>query len=166
MAKRAKKAVQKESAGSQTTTQKPGRPAGKRSASSFARLVAAERKRLEKLRIKVHARKTQIDRELSEIERDLAAMGTFVGGSGQSGRRASFGRPSSGMNGGRAGRGQRRQQVLDAIKSAPDGATRGEIIEKLGVKGDKALEQSISNALAALFKSKALKRENGRYRAA
>ena len=31
---------------------------------------------------------------------------------------------------------------------------------------EKSAQQSISNALSALFKSKAVKRENGRYRAA
>src|SRR3954451_1466575 len=158
MAKRAKKAVQTEG-----TTTKRSRPAGKRAASTFARLVAAERKRLQKLRDKVHARRTQIDRELADIDRDLRAMGTFVLSGGQSERRAS-GRGSS-SGGGRAGRGQRRQQVLDAIRSGSDGATRGEIIERLNARGDKALEQSISNALAALFKSKSVSRENGRYRA-
>jgi hypothetical protein len=125
----------------------------------------AERKRLQKLRDKVHARKTQIDRELTDIERDLQAMGSFVFSAGPSGRRSTRG-GSSAMSSGRAGRGQRRQQVLDAIKSSPDGATRGEVIEKLNVKGNKSLEQSISNALAALFKSKAVKRDDGRYRAA
>src|SRR4051794_19641208 len=160
MAKRAKKAVQTEG-----TTTKRSRPAGKRAASTFARLVAAERKRLQKLRDKVHARKTQIDRELADIERDLQAMGGFVSSSRQAGRRAAGG-TSSGGGGRRAGRGQRRQQVLDAIKSAAHGATRRDIIEKMGAKGDRALEQSISNVLAALFKSKAVNRENGRYRAA
>lgn len=128
--------------------------------SGFARLVNTERKRLQKLRDKVHARKVQVDRELAELERDLQAIGAFS----SSGR--SNGRSARASGGGRAGRGQRRQQVLDAIKSAAGGATRGEIIEKLNAKGDKALEQSISNALAALFKSKAVKREDGRYRAA
>jgi hypothetical protein len=130
--------------------------------SSFGRLVAAERKRLQKLRDKVHARKTQIDRELADIERDLQAMGSFVSSSSQSGRRASSRQSSSSSGGGRAGRGQRRQQVLDAIKSIGDGATRGNILERLGAKGDRAFEQSISNALAALFKSKSVSRQNGR----
>jgi hypothetical protein len=167
MAKRAKRAMQKttQNEGNGTITYKRGRPPGKRSASSFSRLVAAEHKRLQKLRDKVHARKTQIDRELVEIERDLQAMSTFVSSGGQSGRRTS-GRASSRGAGGRAGRGQRRQQVLHAIKSVADGATRGDIIERLNAKGDKALEQSISNALAALSKSKSVNRENGRYRAA
>src|SRR3954471_4510083 len=104
MPKRAKKAVQTEGAG---TTKKRGRPAGKRSTSSFARLVTAERKRLQKLRDKVHARRTQIDRELADVERGLQAMGSFVSGSGQSGRRAAGG-TSSGGGVRRAGRGQRR----------------------------------------------------------
>src|SRR5690242_613123 len=142
MAKRAKKAVQKETA-PETTITKRGRPAGKRLASSFARLVAAERKRLQKLRDKIRAQKTRIDRELSDIERDLQGMATFSLSTGQSGRLGSSGRGSSGSSGGRrAGRGQRRQQVLEVIKSGSDGATRGDIIERLNAKGDKALEQS------------------------
>jgi hypothetical protein len=147
-----------------STGAKRGRlPSSTKRGSTFARLVNTERKRLQKLRDKVHARKIAIDRELADLERDLQAMGAFVSSGKFMGRPASRG--SSG--GGRAGRGQRRQQVLNAIRSAAaGGATRGEIIEKLSAKGDKALEQSISNALAALFKSKAVKREDGRYRAA
>jgi hypothetical protein len=144
-----------------STGAKRGRPpSSAKRTSGFARLVNTERKRLQKLRDKVHARKVQIDRELAELERDLQAMGAFVLSSGRSTARAA--RASAGA---RAGRGQRRQQVLDTIKSAATGATRGEIIEKLSAKGDKSLEQSISNVLAALFKSKAVKREDGRYRA-
>ena len=147
----------------QSTATKRGRPPsfGSRG-SSFARLVTTERKRLQKLRDKVHARKIQIDRELADLERDLQAMGAFVSSGRFKGRPASSRRGG----GGRAGRGQRRQQVLDAIRSAAGGATRGEIIEKLSAKGDKALEHSMSIALAALFKAKAVKREDGRYRAA
>ena len=146
----------------QSTDVRRGRPpSSAKRGSSFTRLVTTERKRLQKLRDKVHARKIQIDRELADLERDLQAMGAFVSSSGRS-----TGRTARASGGGRAGRGQRRQQVLDAIKSAAGGATRGDIIEKLSAKGDRALEQSISNALAALFKSKTVKREDGRYRAA
>jgi hypothetical protein len=91
-------------------------------------------------------------------------MGSFMSSSSQSDRRAST-RHSTGSGSGRAGRGQRRQQVLGVIKSTAEGATRGDILERLGAKGDKALEQSVSNALAALFKSKSVSRENGRYHA-
>jgi hypothetical protein len=120
----------------------------------FARLVSQERKRLQKVHDSVLARKAAIDRELEAIQRDLTAMGSFFS---QSGKRAGF-RPE------RAGRGQRRQQVLDAIKSFADGATRGDIIKKLNA-AEKNAQQSISNSLNALFKSKAVKRENGRYHA-
>lgn len=159
MAKRAKKTVQTEQAG---TTKRRGRPAGQRSPSGFARLVATERKRLQKLFDKVSARKAEIDREFASIANELKAITSYF--TSASGR--SNGRSAPKISSGRAGRGQRRQQVLDAIRSSSDGATRGDIIEKLNAKGDKALEQSISNALAALFKSKAVKRENGRYHAA
>jgi len=159
MAKRAKKSVQKEA---ETTPKKRGRPAGKRSASGsgFSRLISSERKRLEKVLDKVRARKADIDREFETVSGELQKIASFFTGGGKGN-----GRSGSKVGSCRAGRGQRRQQVLDAITSSPQGATRGEIIEKMGVKGDKALEQSVSNALAALFKSKAVKREDGRYRA-
>src|SRR4051794_1390192 len=164
MAKRAKKAVQKDAAAAETTSKKRGRRAGKRSSSgsSFARIIASERKRLEKIINKIRIRKVDIDREFEAVSGELQKIASFFTGSGGK----SNGRSGSKVGSGRAGRGQRRQQVLDAITSSPEGATRGEIIEKMGVKGDKALEQSVSNALAALFKSKAVKREDGRYRAA
>src|SRR4051812_27433009 len=163
MAKRPKKAVQKEAA-TETPTKNRGRPAGKRSsASGFSRLVAAERKRVQKLYDKVAVRRADIEREFNSIASELQAITAYFTGSGGKGGN---GRSASRRSGGRAGRGQRRQQVLDAIKSSSDGATRGDVIEKLGAKGAKALEQSVSNALAALYKTKAVKRENGRYRAA
>src|SRR3954451_19737746 len=97
----------------QSTEVRRGRPPSSATggASSFTRLVNTERKRLQKLRDKVHARKVAIDRELADLERDLQAMGAFVSSGKFKGRPA-----STGSGGGRAGRGQRRQQVMDAIR--------------------------------------------------
>src|SRR4051812_6908519 len=63
----------------------------------------------------------------------------------------------------RAARGQRRKQVLDAIKEFPDGVTRGELIKYFGAKGDEPYERSISNALVNLSQTKLIKNENGKY---
>ncbi len=44
-----------------------------------------------------------------------------------------------------------------------NGLTRGQILEKMGLKGDKAGEMSVSNALTALTKSQQVSRRDGKY---
>jgi hypothetical protein len=44
--------------------------------------------------------------------------------------------------------------------------SRGEILEQMGLKGDKSGEMSVSNALTALTKSNQVLRDGGKYRAA
>jgi alkylation response protein AidB-like acyl-CoA dehydrogenase len=63
----------------------------------------------------------------------------------------------------RARRGERRQAVLDVVEQHPDGVTRGEILNLMGVKGNKSGEQSVSNALMALAKQTQLGRREGKY---
>ena len=58
-----------------------------------------------------------------------------------------------------------RQQVLNAIQDRPRCLSRADLLEKLGAKGDKSAEQSVSNALAALKKIKSISATNGTYRA-
>ena len=43
------------------------------------------------------------------------------------------------------------------------GLTRGEILEKMGLKGNKSGEMSVSNALTALAKSNQVRRDGGKY---
>src|SRR5437588_12483578 len=76
----------------------------------FARLVARERKRLEKVRDGILSRKAGIDRELENVQTELTAFGSFFS---TSARNVRFPRR-------RARRGEKRQQVLDAIKSFSD----------------------------------------------
>jgi hypothetical protein len=63
-------------------------------------------------------------------------------------------------------RGSKRDGIMQIIKENPGGLTRGEILEKMGIKGQKAGEMSVSNALTALTKSNQVKREGGKYLAA
>ena len=58
----------------------------------------------------------------------------------------------------------KRSEVIHLVASFPEGATRAELIEKLQIKGDKAAEQSLSNALAALKKGGQIDQlSDGRY---
>jgi hypothetical protein len=54
-------------------------------------------------------------------------------------------------------------RVIDLVEANPDGLTRGQIIEKLGARGDKVWEQSISNSLANLKRRNKLVSKEGRY---
>ena len=60
-------------------------------------------------------------------------------------------------------RGSRREALFQLIQHNPDGLTRGEILEKMGLKGDKSGEMSISNALTALTKANQISRRDGKY---
>jgi Fe2+ or Zn2+ uptake regulation protein len=62
-------------------------------------------------------------------------------------------------------RGSKRDAILKLVQES-DGLTRGEILEHMGLKGDKSGEMSVSNALTALTKSKQVSRRDRKYVAA
>jgi len=96
-----------------------------------------------------------VQKQLDEVDEMLAKFDVFAGKRRQPGtRRASGGRRSS-----------RREELLKVIK-AGHGLTRGEILDKMGLKGNKAGEMSVSNALTALTKSKQVARKDRKYMAA
>jgi hypothetical protein len=70
-------------------------------------------------------------------------------------RRASGARKSS-----------KRDGIMEVIKANPAGLTRGELLEKMGLRGDKSGEMSVSNALTALTKGNQVARKEGKYIAA
>ena len=55
---------------------------------------------------------------------------------------------------------------MQVIKDNPSGLTRGQILERMGLKGNKSGEMSVSNALTALTKASQVARRDGRYVAA
>jgi hypothetical protein len=59
-------------------------------------------------------------------------------------------------------RGSRRDELLKLIRQS-HGLTRGEILEKMGLKGNKSGEMSVSNALTALTKGKHVTRRDRKY---
>ena|ERR1700722_7068703 len=59
-------------------------------------------------------------------------------------------------------RGSKREELLNVIR-AGDGLTRGQILERMSLKGDKAGEMSVSNALTALTKTNQVTRRDGKY---
>ena len=62
----------------------------------------------------------------------------------------------------RAPRGSRREGLGNLIREG-NGLSRRDILEQMGLKGDKSAETSVSNALSALIKSNQVRREGGKY---
>jgi hypothetical protein len=91
--------------------------------------------------------------QLNELDEMLAKFDVFEGKA----RPQTRARRSSGTR-----RGSRREELIKLIASSK-GLTRGEILEKMGLKGNKAGEMSVSNALTALTKGKEIARKDRKY---
>ena len=126
----------------------------------FPEFIARERERLHAEREQVFSRQEELQRELDAINREFAAVDAYeTAKTGKAARQAA----GSWQQGAR--RGSRREALLEIIRQS-DGLSRGEILERMGLKGDKSGEMSVSNALTALTKSNQVHREGGKYRAA
>jgi hypothetical protein len=130
---------------------------------TFGSFIKQERTRLQRARDKALQKKADIDREQEAVEGELAAIAAYEqakgGGPGRAAKRA----PAKRTAARRARRGEKRQAVLGVVQQHPDGLTRGEILNLMGLKGNKSGKQSVSNALMALTKQNQLGRREGKY---
>ena len=134
-----------------------------RNPETFKSFVSRERTRLTRARDAARNRKQQLDRELSTIENELAAILAYEQVKNKAPARASQKtRRATAKTGRRAPRGEKRRTVLELIQKS-NGLTRGEILANLGVKGDKSAEQSVSNALTALKKQNLVASKDRKY---
>jgi hypothetical protein len=118
------------------------------------KFLSSERKRLVKLIAAGQKKLTDAASEVAALKRHLQALRIFE--TTTKGKR--------GVRRKRRGRGpSRRTRVLKAIQNSANGMTRQDILEKLKAKGNKAAEQSVSNALAYLKKAGKVKSQNGHY---
>ena len=103
---------------------------------------------------------TQITDRVAMIERELLALDAY-----ERTLRGETLMPKRGgaMTQGGTRRTGIRREVLDMIKASNGGISRREIIDRMGAKGDKRAEQSISNALTNLKKSGQIDNEGGVY---
>jgi len=128
---------------------------------SFADSIAKERERLRTKREGILAEQQKLTEQLHELDRELKAIDAYE--AVKQGKDALPRTPRSASNGSRPPRGEKRELLVQLLAQHPDGLARGEIIEKLGGKGDKSAEQSISNALSALKKQNKLGSKDGKY---
>jgi len=131
-------------------------------AEDFGSFVARERERLNDERKAIFAQQRELVQKLDAIDKEMVAITAYESAkSGKSARGA-----GSGNGAARATRrGSKREELMSVIQSG-NGLSRGEILEKMGLKGNKAGEMSVSNALTALTKTNAVRREGGKYLAA
>jgi hypothetical protein len=119
--------------------------------------ITRERERLNSEREAILAKRAELDAQLAEINREFKAIEAYEAAKSgkalrQSGPRAAGTRRSS-----------KRDGILAALADIPHGLTRGELLQKLGLKGNKAGEMSVSNALTALTKANQVVRKDGKY---
>lgn len=127
---------------------------------TFEMFVQRERARLNGERDAIFTQQQELENKLADLNRELAAIDAYE--AAKSGK-ASPGRQGSGRRGRPRGRrGSKREALLKIIREG-HGLTRGQILEKMGLKGDKSGEMSVSNALTALAKAKQVARRDRMY---
>jgi hypothetical protein len=132
---------------------------------TFADYIARERERLHTEREKIFNEQHELEGKLADINRELAAIDAYE--AAKTGKAPAPARQTrSARTRPQARRGSKREALLQLIKDNPGGLVRAEILERMGLKGDKAGEMSVSNALTALTKGNQVIRREGRYVAA
>jgi hypothetical protein len=127
---------------------------------NFAEYIGRERDRLNAEREAIITQQRELDQRLAEINREFQAVDAYEAAKGGKGpTRQTGARKSSGVR--QARRGSRREELMNVIRQG-HGLTRGEILEKMGLKGNKSGEMSVSNALTALTKSRQVRRNEER----
>src|SRR6266436_6818893 len=101
-------------------------------------VATAERDRLIKERSNIETKIDELQSQVADIDRKLAAIDAYQ--KALNGRLPTKALPGRRQGGKRAGRGEKQAQVFSLVEAAAEGATRGQLLEKLGVKGDKAGE--------------------------
>ena len=118
--------------------------------------ITRQREQLLQQRQELLNQQQALQQQLEEVDEMLHKFDVFVGKAARPRQQARGRRVSE------ARRGSRRDELLQVIK-AGNGLSRGEILEKMGLKGNKSGEMSVSNALTALTKSKQISRRDRKY---
>ena len=127
----------------------------------FADHIQQERDRLHRQREEIFNQQQELENQLAALNREFDAIDAYE--AAKTGKAVRSAGQSRGARGQRARRGSRREALLEVIRGNSEGLKRGEIIERMGLKGDKAGEMSVSNALTALTKSGQVSRNEGKY---
>lgn len=130
---------------------------------TFESFVQSERDRLNGAREEAHMRMKAAQDELEAIDRELRAISAYEQAKLGKDPTPSPKRAPPTNSGVRSPRGARAQTIIDLLTDHSDGLARGDILDKLGAKGNKSEEGSISNALMNLKKQGKIGNREGRY---
>ena len=123
-------------------------------AATFEEMVLQERQRLDSQITDIEIRQRALQEEMALVKRELAALDAYEA--------AKSGKPRRAANN-RSPRVSRRDAILAAIKQHANGISRGDLLEVMGLKGNKSGEQSVSNALNNLKKAGTIVSRDGKY---
>ena len=127
----------------------------------FSDYIAQERERLHRERDQLFEQRAEIDKKLAAISAEFNAVDAYE--AAKAGKKIAAKATGTGRGRGTR-RGSKREALLAVIRENAAGLSRGEILQQMGLKGDKAGEMSVSNALTALTKSDQVHRDGGKYR--
>ena len=104
---------------------------------TFADFIARDRERLHAEREKIFNQQHELQTKLDEINREFAAIDAYE--AAKTGKVPAAARQTRGARARpQSRRGSKRDALMQVIKDNPSGLTRGEILERMGLKGDKA----------------------------
>lgn len=126
-------------------------------AETFETFIEKERERLAKQREDVLSRRQALDEELAKIDRELYAIDAY-----EQAKRGKL--PTQPRTRRQSSRRGKRDIVLEEVKKHPEGLTRAQLLEALGMQ-EKQGAQFVSNALSHFKRQGHLRLENGRYTA-
>ena len=140
----------------------------------FADVMQREREHLNHERDEILNQQKELESKLTEITRELAAIDAYeaakTGKSAMPMRQPPAPRKSEAtieeLPAEARPRPQpetRREALFEFIREEPNGLSRGEIFQRMGLKGNKSAEKSVSNALTALTKNNLVSRREGKY---
>jgi hypothetical protein len=118
--------------------------------------IAKQRESLLNQRQEIADQQRALQEQLDSVDEMLRKFDVFEGKAARQPR-------STGTRRARGARsGSKRDELLKVIREG-GGLTRGQILEKMGLKGNKSGEMSVSNALTALTKANQVARRDGKY---
>jgi hypothetical protein len=118
--------------------------------------ISKQRDALLQQREAIFNQQQELQRQLDEVNEMLGKFDAFEGKAAPV-RQQTRTRRAPGTR-----RGSKRDELLQVIRDG-NGLSRGEILEKMGLKGNKSGEMSVSNALTALTKAQQVSRREGKY---
>ena len=127
----------------------------------FVDVMQRERDLLQREREDIANQKQDLESKLAGINRELEAIDAYE--VTKTGKAIARTRKAAGSRAQHVPRGSRREALIEMIRADPNGLSRGEILQRMGLKGDKPGEMSVSNALTSMTKSNQVARREGKY---